>query len=182
MSKPEMTDVIEDAIACGLYSRSLVDDSTVLGDVSPASLAKFSRLQRQRERTGEAVAEGWKIQVLRDDGTPNGKPSYLPLLEAQRHCYYLEDDNYKFTYTEFFLSPPSPPSSRELLDVPEQVRKALEVAAKLLAGDATYNGSYAVFKFNSHAEAMAKVFEARHEIALAISLIPQEPSKEEGKV
>jgi hypothetical protein len=153
MSKPEMTDVIEDAIACGLYSRSLVDDSTVLGDVSPASLAKFSRLQRQRERTGEAVAEGWKIQVLRDDGTPNGKPSYLPLLEAQRHCYYLEDDNYKFTYTEFFLSPPSPPSSRELLE---------KLRGVIMKGCG----------FSTRVEAL-EILDA---------LIPQEPSKEEGKV
>jgi hypothetical protein len=191
MSKPEMTEaeIINAFKKAGFF----VNDKGVItvgpnDTLTACELTNvFNIAMSQRERTGEAVAKdswvdlhaAWKgsdVDVSDSDVYTTGihTPYHGNIIECHGNSE-AEAIKLRDTVFEALSTPPSPTSSRELVDVPEQVRKALEVAAKLLAGDATYNGSYAVFKFNSHAEAMAKVFEARHELALAISLIPQEP-------
>jgi hypothetical protein len=150
MSKPEMTEEM----------KKLAQDAgfivNAIGQITPPApdedcskyLAKLIQLSSQRERTGEAVAKpDYQIKLPGD--------SESVWRDATEGAYWVTSEkNRRIIY----LTPPSPLSSRELLE-----------------------------KAAQEAEHWQKIGRPEHKcgeyIAAAIrSLIPQEPSKEEGKV
>lgn len=55
----------------------------------------------------QEVVATYRVQVVRDDGSPNGKPHYKDTKEAlERDLRYLHDDNYKTVVTPLFASQP----------------------------------------------------------------------------
>jgi hypothetical protein len=119
-------DVIADAKAAGLPMRSRLDGSnpkiwiTKEGDYTQRVL-KFCELQRQRERTGEAVPIGYVHKDYAGRMVRQGRVSLLP----KPHDHSMP----------VFTTPPPPPSSRELL---EKAAQAIE-ASYASWGDSDYD-------------------------------------------
>jgi len=164
MTKPDMTEILADARAAGFaihecHGANLIFPQPLGNGYVNQELIKFAQLQRQRERTGEAVPEEW-------DCCGN----FVVGAEYMGQCEMICCGN-----PEPAGVPPSPPSSRELL---EKALDNLESAAdfwkqvKASDEDTSSNGAFK--------DAWTWLQEAALGVVEARALLPQEP-KEEGK-
>jgi hypothetical protein len=165
MSKPEMTEaeIINAFKKAGFF----VNDKGVItvgpnDTLTACELTNvFNIAMSQRVRTGEAVLWQYRTKAAWDKKGP-----WQPWRDCSKEQY--EDvkktpllHDWEYESRELFTTPPSPPSSRELME-------------KIKAVFKTHKDTAIAYGFTGDAD-MFSIIEDE-----VCALIPQEPSKEEG--